>query len=316
MQTDKTLTIASANLFNFIAPPNAYYDFDNIYDDKAWQEKCLWTKDQLKQLNADIVGMQEVFSIEAARELFEQLGYRYFATVDTPHVEQDYIYSQPVVALASRYPILHASAVTPPAEIAHSYHVELPTFNRQPIHALIDVDGIGQVAVYVCHLKSQRATESSEPDNAIPLVGKWLSSLQRGWESTMLRVSIEQQYQSQPMPTVVIGDMNQALTSDITGILTQSIESDGNQTQLQDSWQLYSQSYTEQQRPPTHYHFAKGNVLDYILLSQEFHPDSLYSLADVTAYQTLDHHLINPSYEQDRQASDHAFIAVTVRFVL
>jgi hypothetical protein len=70
------------------------------------------------------------------------------------------------------------------------------------------------------------------------------------------------------------------------------------------------------ERPATHYHFAKGNVLDYILLSQEFQPDSQYSLADVCQYVTLDEHLINPIFDKDQQASDHAFIAVTVQFVL
>ncbi|MDC5851778.1 endonuclease/exonuclease/phosphatase family protein [Vibrio europaeus] len=316
MLTNKTLSFATANLFNFVEPPKAFYDFENIYDGEAWQEKCRWTQEKLTSLDADIVGVQEVFSIDAARRLFEELGYPHFAVVDEPHLEQDYICSQPVVAIASRYPIISVSAVTPPSSIEECYQVKAPDFSRKPIYATVDVPDIGEVAVYVCHLKSQRPTDSLDAEKSHSLVGQWLSSQQRGWEAVMLRLFMEQQYNNHPIPTVLMGDMNQTITSNITGLLTQQVNEDDKQLRLRDSWQLQSTSAIESERPPTHYHFAKGNVLDYILLSQEFQPDSQYSMADVTGYQTLDAHLINPSFEKDRQASDHAFVAVTVQFVL
>ena len=99
MPEEKTLTFASANLFNFLAPPSACYEFDNIYDSQVWQDKCRWTQHALTQLNADIIGLQEVFSIACARDLMAEIGYPYFATVDEPEVEKDYLYSNPVVVL-------------------------------------------------------------------------------------------------------------------------------------------------------------------------------------------------------------------------
>ena len=327
MLTDKELTFATANLLNFIEPPNAFYDFENIYDGEAWQEKCRWTKTQIQMLDADIVGVQEVFTIEAMRTLFAEMGYPYFASVDHPHVESDYIYSQPVVALASRYPITRIEAVTPIDSIQQGYQTPLPTFSRKPLYVVVDVPDIGEVAVYVCHLKSQRATESHDPEHAHPLIGRWLSSQQRGWEAVMLRLFMDQQYKRHPIPTVLMGDMNQALSSDITGLLTIESNHASERLKLQDSWGLFCnrQSYEKHQlnetlqsinRTPTHYYFAKGNILDYILLSQEFQPHSQYSMADITEYTVLDNHLINPIFERDKQASDHAFVAVTVRFVL
>ncbi|MDC5705342.1 endonuclease/exonuclease/phosphatase family protein [Vibrio europaeus] len=316
MLTNKTLSFATANLFNFVEPPQAFYDFENIYDGEAWQEKCRWTQEKLTSLNADIVGVQEVFSIDAARRLFEELGYPHFAVVDEPNLEQDYICSQPVVAIASRYPIISVSAVTPPSSIEECYQVKAPDFSRKPICATVDVPDIGEVAVYVCHLKSQRPTDSLDAEKSHSLVGQWLSSQQRGWEALMLRLFMEQQYNNHPIPTVLMGDMNQTINSNITGLLTQQVNESDKQLRLRDSWQLQSASAIESERPPTHYHFSKGNVLDYILLSQEFQPGSQYSMADVTGYQTLDTHLINPSFDKDKQASDHAFVAVTVQFVL
>ncbi|MGF1910013.1 endonuclease/exonuclease/phosphatase family protein [Vibrio kasasachensis] len=316
MITDKALTFATANLFNFIEPPSAFYDFENIYESDAWREKCLWTQHNIQILNADIVGIQEVFSIDAARDLFEQMGYPYFASVDLPHVESDYIYTQPVVALASKYPITRIEAVFPLDFIADNYQASLPEFSRKPLYSVVDVPDIGEVAVYVCHLKSQRATESHNPEQAHPLIGRWLSSQQRAWEAVMLRVFMEEQYARHPIPTVLMGDMNQPLSSDITGLLTSESNHDSTRLKLADSWDIFSEKQPELERTPTHYHFAKGNVLDYILLSQEFQPDSQYSLADVSAYQVVDKHLINPIYATDKQASDHAFVAATVRFVL
>ncbi len=316
MLTDRRLTFATANLFNFVEPPNAYYDFDNIYEQQAWREKCRWTKEKLCILNADIVGVQEVFSIDAARQLFEQLSYPFFAIVDEPHVEQEYIYSKPVVAIASKYPIKRCYAVTPRSAIEQYYQVFAPEFSRKPICAVIEVPEIGELAVYVCHLKSQRPTESIDSQHTHSIIGQWLSSQQRGWEAVMLRLFMEQQYALHPVPTVLMGDMNQPISSDITGLLTHETSEELNQLILKDSWDLMPKSDTQSMRPPTHYHFATGNVLDYILLSPEFQPDSQYSMSDIIAYQTLDTHLINPSYDKDRQASDHAFVAVTVQFNL
>ncbi|MCG9596084.1 endonuclease/exonuclease/phosphatase family protein [Vibrio sp. Isolate25] len=316
MLTDKKLTFATANLFNFIEPPGAFYDFENIYEAEAWESKCRWTKNAIQQLNADIVGVQEVFSIDAAKRLFEGIGYQHFACVDRPKIESEYVYSQPVVAIASKYPILSLAPVEPPLSMLEGYSAPIPEFSRKPVCAVINVPDIGEVAIYVCHLKSQRATEADNVEKSHPLIGQWLSAQQRSWEAVMLRLFMEQQYARHPIPTVLMGDLNQPLTSDLCGWLTKNVEEERERLGLRDSWDIFKPEHLSALRPATHYHFAKGNVLDYILLSQEFQPDSQYSMAEVTAYTTLDAHLINPSFELDRQASDHAFIAVTVRFVL
>ncbi|KHD24670.1 endonuclease [Vibrio caribbeanicus] len=314
MLTDKTLTFATANLFNFVEPPSAFYDFDNIYEKEAWEGKCRWTKNRLMSLDADIIGLQEVFSIEAARRLCAEMGFPHFATVETPHVEDDYIYSKPVVAIASKFPIKQVKPVTPLAELFSGYPVLLPEFCRHPIFAIVEVPELGDIAVYVCHLKSQRPTESDDNGEEQPLVGHWLSFQQRGWEAVMLRLFMEHEYQNSPCPTVLMGDMNQSLDSDSTGLLVKDTGIERG-LRLVDSWQVYN-AEGHFQRTPTHYHFANGNVLDYILVSQEFQANSQVSLADIIDYQVTDTHLINPSYEQDKYASDHAFVSITTRFVL
>ena len=302
----KTLTFASANLFNFLAPPNAYYEFDNIYDNRAWQDKCHWTKQTLKRLNADVIGLQEVFSIACARDLMAEIGYPYFATVDEPEVEKDYIYTKPVVALASRYPILSYREVP---VLADHDHLHIPNFSRKPICAYISVPELGKITVYVCHLKSQRLIETDQPE---PFVGHWLSSIQRGWEAVMLRTFMHFEYAKHPTPTVLMGDMNQSISSDILTSLTEPGHSISG-LYLKDSWSMFDTPTT---RAPTHYHFAKGNTLDYLLVSQEFDPNWSCSMLEVVDYTVLDKHLTNPHSQQDRYASDHAFVALKVNILV
>ncbi|MGR5319120.1 MULTISPECIES: endonuclease/exonuclease/phosphatase family protein [Vibrio] len=311
------MTFATANLFNFIAPPNAYYDFENIYSFEQWQDKLAWTASQVNHLNPDIIGLQEVFSIDETKTFFADMGYEYFATVDTPHIEGDYIYSRPVVAVASRFPIEHFEPVTFDEETLDAFgEVDAPLFSRKPIRAIIVHPIIGHIAVYVTHLKSQRPADSDTPEEASRPIARWLSTQQRGWEAAMLRDAMQKQYALTPMPTVLMGDMNQPITStSVNRVLVEKFGDSVIDLKLGDGWELQI-APTLEPRPATHYHFAKGNVLDYILLSQEFNSHADVSIAEVTSYQVLDAHLINPSFERDKNASDHAFVALTVEIKL
>lgn len=311
------ITFVTANLFNFVAPPDAYYDFENIYSAEQWQGKLSWTQNQLEKLEPDIIGLQEVFSIEQTKLFFHGLGYPYFATVDTPHVEDDYIYSRPVVAIASRYPIEQVQPVTFDNESLAPFGLNTaPEFSRKPIYAQVVHPTLGHIAIYVTHLKSQRPADVINIEDASPIMARWLSTQQRGWEAAMLRDSMQRQYKDNPLPTVLMGDMNQPISvNGVNHALTNNFGDRVTELQLNDGWDLQViPPLTD--RPATHYHFSKGNVLDYILLSQEFDAHSEISIAEVTDYQVQDQHLINPSYERDKYASDHAFVALTVELKL
>ncbi len=317
MSKTSQITFATANLFNFIAPPDAYHDFENIYSTEQWQDKLAWARSQIEQLNPDIIGLQEVFSIEETKNFFAEIGYEHFACVDTPHIEGDYIYSRPVVAVASRFPIESFEAVMFDKDTLNAFgDIDAPPFSRKPVRACIVHPIIGHLSVYVTHLKSQRPADSITSEEASKPISRWLSTQQRGWEAAMLRDAMQRQYALNPMPTVLKGDMNQGITStSVNNVLTEHYGDSVTDLQLNDGWELQVTPSLES-RPATHYHFAKGNVLDYILLSQEFDAHADVSIAEVTNYQVLDAHLINPSFERDKNASDHAFVALTVEIKL
>ena len=62
---DEQIRLASFNLFNFIAPPDAYYEFNNIYTQAQWQQKCDWISHYLATHQPCVIGFQEVFSPDA-----------------------------------------------------------------------------------------------------------------------------------------------------------------------------------------------------------------------------------------------------------
>ncbi|MBY7956404.1 endonuclease/exonuclease/phosphatase family protein [Vibrio fluvialis] len=308
---------ATANLLNYLAPPNAFYEFNNIYEATQWQQKQRWLNHKLIELNADVIGFQEIFSADALREQMHDLGYPYFEVIDTPQVSDDYIYSSPVVGIASRYPLSDVVAVDAQQPDFH--------FHRKPLRATVHHPALGHIDVYVVHFKSQRPMlnepQSDDLMNAWQqeLYGRWQSTMQRGQEAHLLHKAIVQRKQQSRHPVVLMGDFNQVLSSIEFSALrsTHRFRQPDSFAPLMpyhlfDSWELFSHTRDEL-RKPTHYTGASGQVLDYILLSSDFSREADYPVAFVCDFHVEDQHLINPHFETDRYASDHALVAVTLQ---
>ena len=85
----------------------------------------------LREYQPDIIGFQEVFSPESLKALVATQGYDYFEVVDKPEVVDDFIYTQPVVAIASRFPIVDIHSVTPNTELAQTFGLADFSFSRK-----------------------------------------------------------------------------------------------------------------------------------------------------------------------------------------
>lgn len=241
------IKIASINLFNFIEPPLAYYDFENIYSHGQWQKKCQWLSEFLAHRQPDIVGFQEVFSPEPLKRIAREQGLGYFAVVDEPALISDYIYRSPVVALASRYPIVEISSVEPDARLVAAMGLSSEfAFSRKVLRATVEVPHIGKCDYYVVHFKSKRAGLALEPklfehqplglDNLAPAasmklhsetqllteqaLGRWASTMQRGAEAALLFNGILVRRQESKHPVIVMGDFNDSLTMGALDALT------------------------------------------------------------------------------------------------
>jgi endonuclease/exonuclease/phosphatase family metal-dependent hydrolase len=281
----------------------------------------------LSEVDADIIGFQEVFSAFTLEQLVKAAGYPYFAINEPSIVESDYIHSQPSVAIASRYPMrLHRNPSFP------SVHPN--QFSRRPLHVTVSAAQFGKFDCFVVHLKSQRPVLPEDSDSN-DVLSKWLEELEGSMQSTTLRQS-EALYLHQYIvrnkhltqrPFILMGDFNNNLTAvefapfHSTGRHRRpdSLETIAPYT-FHDSWQLSleHQSIAEDNdhnlpsEPITHYHGERGNRLDHILVSSEFSPGHAHGLFNILDYQLFDKHIVNPTYGVDDQGSDHALVCITI----
>ncbi|MDQ9091148.1 endonuclease/exonuclease/phosphatase family protein [Pseudoalteromonas haloplanktis] len=336
--------MATFNLFNYLEPPNAFYEFERIYSAQQWAKKQRWIVDYLTEFQPDVIGFQEVFSIESLKTLLHKAGYHYFAVVDEPQVIDEFIYKRPVVAIASRFVISEVAAVQHDAELAHIMGLSADfTFSRKVLRATLIMPHIGDVDCYVVHFKSKRPLLEVEQNNQLApeqniiahlkadIAGGWGSTIQRGSEATLLMLEMIKRREDTQNPMLLMGDFNNNLIDGVLShLLTDSLrfapafDSKSYLVKycLNDAWDLFiksqlsdpeqNQSLPELKRTPTHYFGASSSVLDYILLSCEFdasYDDSFYEVSD---YHTYDRHLINPEFERDDQSTDHGVVMITL----
>ncbi|GIU21941.1 endonuclease [Shewanella schlegeliana] len=235
-----TLKLASFNLFNYIEPPLAYYDFENIYTQEQWHKKQRWLADFLVQHQPDVIGFQEVFSADALAKQMSEVGFEYFAVVDTPTVIDDYICRDPVVGLASKYVFEEVISIEVDSRLAVGIGLDKDfAYSRKPLRATVKLPEIGLCDIYVVHFKSKRphmdelpaANTLSTSANAKPLVnfgellgrnslGQWASSIQRGSEAALLFHTMLQRRIETEQPMILMGDFNDELSSSVLSALT------------------------------------------------------------------------------------------------
>ena len=136
------IRLLTFNLFLFVKPPFSYYKKENKLTSIQWQNKISWIKDQIIETKADIIGFQEVFSVEELKLLTNELGFSYFKTIEIPRVHNDnkQIYTSSVLAIASKYAITNIQKVKPyiPTIKKHQFETFF-RFARLPIKATIQI---------------------------------------------------------------------------------------------------------------------------------------------------------------------------------
>ena len=256
-------------MFNYLEPPNAYYEFERIYSVEQWQKKQRWIANYLCKHQPDIIGFQEVFSSESLKALVKSQGYDYFAVVDEPIVIDDFIYKKPVVAIASRYPIVDIAAVKPDLELAKTLGLNADfSFSRKVLRATVDVPHLGNCDCYVVHFKSKRSmielderNKSLSPEQTIieslkaQVAGSWGSTIQRGSEATLLMIDMIARREATTNPMVLMGDFNNSLADGVLNHLltntlrfVSTIDRDAYLAKycLHDAWDLFQSVLTNE----------------------------------------------------------------------
>jgi endonuclease/exonuclease/phosphatase family metal-dependent hydrolase len=334
------IRLGTFNLYQFAEPPYSWYTKKDKFNQRQWLEKTTWIKNQIEKMDCHIIGFQEVFSQNALEDLVRELGFQYFATVDlaklSTHNKTKYVTT--TVALASKYPISNIEKVNVhlPSSEKHHFREESKDpfqFSRIPIKASITLPNETELLVYVCHLKSNRlnefehvfsAQETLEHKKEVvtkALESKYTTALnQRLCEASSLFFDIEK---SKHTPAVLLCDLNDKEFSITIDALSKHEYYDDTSKEhfiLHDaSYQYKPEIYNPHpeakkvKRKATSYFSGKGNVLDYIFISNDFELNNKEKIAQVTDYTVLDDHLLE-NRNGSLLKSDHAQVVCELTF--
>lgn len=165
--------VATFNLYQYAEPGTWFYERTdaNTYTPDEWAAKKAWIATQVAQMDADVIGFQEVFSWQDLQAFTTCLGYPFFAVAEEAPATlagDDKVFVGPRLAIAARQPF-DWTPLVPPQAVADGTRVEDGfRMARTTMVATTQVAGLGQVTMVLLHLKSRGAFVDKAPIDAIP----------------------------------------------------------------------------------------------------------------------------------------------------
>lgn len=330
--------VASFNVLNLVRPGVRYYDL-SVYSEDEHEQKINWIAQTLDRCQADIIGFQEVFSsgsLQSAVSLsqhFPNHSQVLSPGADAESNEEDGKALRPKVGLATRFQILRHESIKEfpssadfqipsksPEGIEQLIDVPIKQFERPPLRAEILIpDADVTVVVYVAHLKSKRPIYKEDEDRENPIhraLGSLRAQVIRSLEASALRSRIVKDIEKNRQPLIVLGDLNDTVESTSTQIIAGQAPHYRWPAKIKRMyWDvlLYSTNTIQTRQDLkdfsyTHIHHGQRDVLDHILVSQEFYHRNSKRLGKVTYQHIFNDHLFDWSLterEPSRVMSDH-----------
>ena len=330
--------VATFNLLNLHDAQTPFYDKEG-YTLAQYNEKCDWIAHQLDNLDADIVGFQEVWSEKALADAVRRSSKMSGAQVIiAPGAIQGN--KLPKVGIVSRLPLI--GKVESIQEIPASLALDLPgpvqanlpveprkhaLFSRPILKAQFNLSAAHDtpqiLTVFVLHLKSKRpnayeVTVNGEQlredldDAATEARASLRSLIMRGIEATAVRSLVLQTIAHSNTPTIVLGDFNDSADSVTTEIITgrsAPFDKAGRDTTLFNAADLTYRHKMTRDVTYSHVHQDDPGTLDHVLVSEEFLPNSKFSQFVVQKVDFFNDHL----NERNPLTSDHGVVRVRFR---
>ena len=324
--------VASFNVENLVTPGVRYYDrFKETPEE--YDAKANWIASILDRANADIVGIQEVWLEDALKDVAKRsLHFAEAAHIAAPGASAQenltgHVAHRPRLGLISRFPIVSVQTIaTFPASVdltiplrvdggvIRPAAIDIRQFQRPVLRAVVDVNGFALV-VYVAHLKSKGPLIRDGEDGGDPFMaslGQARATIVRAAEAAALRHVILADLHDSQKPTVVLGDLNDTPDSASTQTVRgPSPHRDMDHEEKRALWDviLYSTFRIAPERSPTihtHIHDGERDILDHILVSEEFYARNKNRIGDVLRHEVINDHLRDDEREPKVPgASDH-----------
>ncbi|USX27891.1 endonuclease/exonuclease/phosphatase family protein [Oxalobacteraceae bacterium OTU3CINTB1] len=317
------IRFATFNVCNLSQPGAKLYDNLAPLTPDQYQAKVVWTAQQLDQLDADVIGLQEVFSMAGMRDVlaasrrYRDASLSGFDPAPDPHTGEPRL--TPQVALISRLPLAapaHAYQLFPDGVAMPEGNRDADRFARAPLHAQVVLPDQRIIDVLVIHLKSKRPDyRHGDPgDEAMLYAQANLRSLiRRGTEAVALRALLSQMDRDGRRPRIVLGDFNDTADAVTTTIVMGSgcvgLADEELSGRLFDSNQIQRGRDRLRHVGYTNIHEGHYMTIDHVLVSEEFNPASRFAIGEVMDVTYLNDHLLQAKPE----ASDHGQVLVRVR---
>ncbi len=323
-----TLTLATANVLNLALPGRTFYANQEPYSQNEYARKIEWLGQRIKTLNADVLTVQEVWDEAAIKDAVAASGVRY-NTVTVPGAENgpglSGAQNTPRVGLISRLELVSVDSL---AAFPAGMSVQVPEvglyekFERPPLHAVLRLRSGQQLHIITAHLKSKRpkylqdaqgqALEDRE-DEKLTARATLRSLVMRAAEAAALRCTVVDVLKRTRDPLVVMGDLNDGPHSVSTQIIAATNEiafdKSARDTALFSAYEIQSMPL-KRDVGYTHVHQGSPEMLDHILISEEFAPGSRFAMGDVRRVDVFNDHLHEG---RDRTKGDHGFVRAVLR---
>ncbi len=342
--------VASFNVRNLISPGITYYN-TNRYSDAAYHSKLDWLAEQLYQMDADIVAIQESFDRPPIDDLVSRHGLlvdsrlrpskakksKYRHVWHLPNEQSTPEWPLPGLAILSRRRIVDRQPVQDladnPIEIGadEGLNYRLTRLSRPLQMAKIDLGEGVNGWILNAHLKSKRpsypqgslAEEETSFDFFGRAEGAFRSLARRAGEALALRREALAKLEGQHEPVFVVGDLNDEIGAVTTEMISGEMPFRAWPFEVKDRYwdvELYSavRSHlrrTEHSSIYTHIYNGHYGTIDHILVSQEFYYRNPNRIGDINYVQVFNDHLVDfsiPGAPSVGPASDHG--QVVVRF--
>jgi endonuclease/exonuclease/phosphatase family metal-dependent hydrolase len=310
------IRFATFNVLNLALPGLRFYDGIEPYTQELYDAKVAWLAQKFDQLDADVIGLQEVFSQDAVRDVLARTSrYR-----DAQHIgfEPEAGKLTPSVALITRLPL--AGAVAKHLELPRGLSVPLldlggtmTRFTRPVLQVPVLLPTGLVLNVFVVHLKSKRPdyrNGDSELDPGSIGAAVLRSMIRRGAEALGLRYLLTEFAAGQRRPLMVMGDFNDVADAVPTQLVLGGGRSlNGHDERMFECYRLQSRRDPLRDVGYTHVHDGNFETIDHVLVSEEFNPASPHALGEVLDVAYLNDHVIWRSPD----ASDHGAVLVRIR---
>jgi predicted extracellular nuclease len=332
-------SVATFNVENLITAKKPIYEEQRPrFTEAQYADKINWIKAQLKKMNADIIGFQEVFEEQALRDCIQGTYMEKWFLYVSPNTGKT-----PVNAILSRFPFVSAEVMEDipfsfeffddkklSPELQDPVTIPIRKFSRGIVKAEIQITEKVSILVAVLHLKSKRPIfpEGFDRDKASyaeVAIGNVRSLIRRGIEAAGVRAFLSNELERFPeRPIVVLGDLN----DNDTAVTNQSILGEPPFHRLPSEekikrWNHVFQNTKDVQARKsienfhyTYIHNGHYESLDNIFISNHFADLNAKKIGRIIDVRLYNDHVIDDTVSMDHKpfyASDHGQVVANIK---